>query len=105
MITKQRFLMIKVVWVDMFNYVRIFLITFLSLNVLLVCEDTINAPLNKLEAETQKAKYLKGHRSKILANRPEEMEKHFFEKDNSNTNRKTKKYKRKKNRTTRKRTK
>lgn len=36
---------------------------------------------------------------------PEEIEKYFFDKNNSNTNRKTKKYKRRKNRTTRKRTK
>ena len=36
---------------------------------------------------------------------PEEIEKHFFEKASSNTNRKTKKYNRKKNRTTRKRAK
>ena len=54
MITMQRFLMIKVVRADMFNYITIFFITFLSLNVLLVCEDPINAPLNKLEAEIQK---------------------------------------------------
>ena len=78
MITMQRFLMIKVVWVDMFNYIRIFLITLLFLNVLLVCDDPINAPLNKLEAETQKEKYFEAHRAKILANRTEEMEKNLI---------------------------
>ena len=79
MITTQRFLMIKVVWVDMFNYIRIFLITVFSLNVLLVCENPINSPLNKFEAETQKEKYFEDHRSKILINRTEEMEKNLIE--------------------------